>query len=117
MGNKNIDIRRIGEQKYIFLQDTYLFDQIIPQGFITDGISSPKILSWYVRPHDKGFEAAVVHDYECILSSLNSEDRDSADLNFYYNLLDLEVSKIRASLYYFFVRTYSYYLRVKRKLK
>lgn len=38
---------------------------IIPQGFLTDGASIPKVLSKFIPPWGKYGAAAIVHDYLC----------------------------------------------------
>lgn len=35
----------------------------IPAGFVTDGISAPKVLQYWFPPIDTYFLAAVLHDY------------------------------------------------------
>jgi len=78
---------------------------IIPQDFVTDGVSTPLLMAWLVSPTGKAMRAAVLHDY--LLSKLKKgESRKSADKAFFAAMQICDVSYFRASMMYGVVRVY-----------
>lgn len=76
----------------------------VPEGFITDFASIPRLpLMWWLMS-DYGHPAAVVHDYLC---ERRSHPRKFADEVFYAALLAAGVPRWRASLMYSAVRSYA----------
>jgi hypothetical protein len=63
---KDLGIRN-GTRKFELLQDFRCFYNgtliIVPKGFITDGVSSPKFAWGIVGPFGSAFPAALVHDW------------------------------------------------------
>jgi len=73
----------------------------VPDGFVTDFASIPRIARFLITGHGHDRWAAVVHDY---LYSVRY-DRKMADAIFYEALLISEVNKIKARAMYRAVRT------------
>jgi len=77
----------------------------VPTGFITDGISTPWLLSWLVSPTGKAMPAAVLHDY--LLSKLTpSASRKGADMAFYVAMKSCGIKQWRRLIMYNAVRVY-----------
>lgn len=83
---------------------------IVPAGFISDGVTSPKVF-WSLLPPwgHPSTRAAILHDY--ILDTF--QDRDLADTQFYLALLATGSGKLLSLAVWSIVRSYTYYLRFK----
>ena len=106
-----------GKRRYELLKDFRVqFEDgtgyIVPGGFETDLISSPRMMWWFIPPGDYGREAAVVHDY--LLES--GKPRKEADKVFLRILKLMGIKKHVMYFMYYGVRFYSRFLRVKKKL-
>jgi hypothetical protein len=75
---------------------------IVPEGFVTDLASVPRILWAIFPPFGRYTEAAVVHDYLYRIEA----DRKEADKEFYYIMRDEGVKKWKAKLMYWAVRLF-----------
>lgn len=73
----------------------------VPQGFLTDFASVPRLPFVYWSLNDYGHAAAVVHDYLCRSMML---DRATADAVFYEALRAEGVNKLKSRLLYWGVR-------------
>lgn len=57
-------MRRIDARKWVLEQEFKSECGItVPSGFVTDGLSVPRLFHFIASPADCGFNAAVVHDY------------------------------------------------------
>ncbi len=84
---------------------------IVPAGFSSDGVTSPKILWSFLPPWGHpATRAAILHDY--IIETM--QDRNLADNQFYLALIATGSGSIISTVAYSFVRLYTYYLRVCR---
>ena len=57
-----------------------IFGTCIPEGFITDGASVPRLLWWLFPPHGRYMAAAVLHDFLLQESSISRQQADAAFL-------------------------------------
>lgn len=74
---------------------------VIPEGFVTDFASSPRILWSVFSPIGKQTKAALVHDF---LYSYELVDRETADKIFYEGMIVLGVNKYIAKSAYYSVK-------------
>lgn len=83
---------------------------IIPAGFTSDGVTSPKVF-WSLLPPwgHPSTRAAILHDY--ILDTF--QDRNLADTQFYLAMLATDSGKLLSLVVWSIVRSYTYYLRFK----
>ena len=73
-------------------------------GFETDFASVPDWI-FFLRPRNgKWAKASVIHDKACILASEKILTYKTADLYFYYAMLDDQASWFTANFMYFWVR-------------
>ena len=85
--------------RWKLVEPLHIAIHVIPQGFITDGVSTPLLMAWLVSPTGKAMRAAVLHDY--LLSTLAAgESRKLADKAFFAAMLICGVSYFRASMMY-----------------
>jgi len=103
----NLDVRVV-VQGYRLLSPLHYISRIVgtqyitvPDGFVTDFASIPRIARFLITGHGHDRWAAVVHDY---LYSIGF-DRKTADAIFYEALLVSGVNKIKARAMYRAVRT------------
>jgi hypothetical protein len=82
---------------------------VVPDGFETDLISSPRWLWSFIPPADKGKEAAVLHDY--LLSQ--GIPRKICDRHFYAALEWLGQKTVKKWCMYYGVRLYSLFVKAK----
>lgn len=73
-----------------------LQDVTVPAGFVCDGASVPRILFPIAAPMGDALFAALVHDWRYF--TLDPDDREFADDEFYYNMIDTGIGSIRARL-------------------
>lgn len=81
----------------------------VPAGFETDGASVPRILHSALNPfHPQVLEAALVHDWICVESSLHKcyTMRMTGDMVFYYLLAANGVPYWKRAIMYTCVRLY-----------
>jgi hypothetical protein len=79
-------------------------DVTIPEGFRSDGASTPRFLWWIIPPWKRTKKAAFLHDYLCRYATCKEERRE-ADIAFYNALIDTaKISSIRCKLGYLGVR-------------
>lgn len=82
---------------------------IIPQGFISDGITSFG-LSFIVPRFGRGLKCVILHDYLCTLFHKGKISRKLCDEIFLEALLETKaLSKTKAYFMYFCVRIYAKY--------
>lgn len=88
----------------VHVDDTY---HVIPRGFKTDLASIPRIFWSFYSPVDfDSIASAVLHDWHYCCSF--DVSRKDADLIFYYGLIAQGMPKLRASLYYYCVRSWGW---------
>jgi hypothetical protein len=79
----------------------------VPIGFISDGISAPAPVRWFITPTGHGFNAALVHDY--LLQEGYSWEH--ANERFKEQLILDDVPKWRIILYYSGVSVWGFFKR------
>jgi len=95
--------------KWLLTDDFTLGGVTVPCGFITDGVSTPLLLTFLVSTTGKAMEAAVIHDY--LLSCLpKGKSRASADRSFLKALLSTHVGYNRAMTLFYLVRLYGRFI-------
>lgn len=95
------DIRFLNSKNKVMLLKDYVIPEIIiPNGFVSDGVSSPWWARWLFPRFGRTLSAAIVHDY-CYGGNT---PRKYADLLFYKNLKRLRISKLRAQCMFLAVR-------------
>lgn len=82
----------------------------IPAGYITDGASCPRLLWGIISPYGRHDLATLVHDF---LLSDTSYSREFADREFLYWLKVSSVSRVKRTLMYAAVRSWSNYKNLK----
>lgn len=65
-------LKRLSSNKWQLLEPWSYSNLTIPEGFITDGASVPRLFWWIASPSGDLFEASVVHDY-MYSNSINSK--------------------------------------------
>ena len=90
-------------QMFVLTKDLITEEVIVPEGFESDGFSSPQMLRWFVGRTGKGWFAAWVHDYCYATECVSKKD---ADKLFYNNLLKADVNKIKAKALYYAVKLF-----------
>ena len=90
-----------------FIYDSPKFGMVqVPFGFMSDGASVPKVMWNIFPPFGEYLEAAVIHDWFCVLGHATTSpigSRDAAKL-FLEVMTVLNVSKWKRSLMYLAVR-------------
>lgn len=89
----------------VYKSDSQLDAITVPEGFITDFASVPRIPLVYLIMNDVGQEAAVIHDY---LYRFKSLPRNEADAILCEALTDLGVSKWRRTAMWLAVRAFGW---------
>jgi len=79
----------------------------VPEGFITDGASIPRLARNFFSPTGRYFGAAIIHDYILI----TEKDWIKANIEFEAELTGLGISPIRKTLLMSGVRTYASFLK------
>ena len=87
----------------------------IPNGFVTNLVSVPRIFRGFISPHGRYTKAAVAHDYlyseyakmfnTMTLVWINP-DQEQADKAFYHLMMELDVKEWRCNLMYRMVRIF-----------
>lgn len=101
--NRDIYLKRLTDITFQVVSDVEVFGEVIPKGFITDGASVPKLFRPIISNFTKGFEAALVHDYQ-IHKNNTQKGRLLADIQFFHNLKYCGFSNLRAFICYLGVR-------------
>jgi hypothetical protein len=92
-----------GRGEFRMNEDAVLFGQRVPKGFITDGISIPLWLAWFLNPTGRGFAAAVVHDWRYTVHDLT---RPQADAELWRNMRALGCGRFHAGAAWLAVRLF-----------
>lgn len=79
---------------------------IVPEGFLTDGVTVPKILQGLFPVWDSYYQAAVIHDYLCEYLTVHAG----------YNLTDLKITRTEADEIFNDLMKFLKINPVKRKL-
>lgn len=90
---------------WILVEDVEIVGYTVPKGFVTDGVSTPYLLSFIVSPTGKAMKSAILHDYLLSMTD-KGESRIGCDKAFYDALIDDGISKWRAKIMYYAVRLY-----------
>lgn len=103
-------VRKIQKHAWVLLEewDAPLTDYVIPQTFVSDGATVPRILWPILRPEGDMFEAGIVHDYLYMKTDM---DRKQADIIFKNVGLVYGANPVRASLAYYAVRLFGGFFR------
>ena len=78
-------------------------DVVVPEGFVTDFASIPRVFYSLLKPDDEYAAAAVIHDY---MYWDQSTSRAEADLIFKYAMKDLDVGGVTTAAIYNAVRVF-----------
>ena len=91
-------IQRWDDRHFIVMYEFKFYDYefTVPQGFITDLASIPKVLWWLYPPYGDYMEAAIYHDYLYALGI----GKSFADKCFKQLMLNYGVSKFTAEIFY-----------------
>ena len=89
-------------------------DIIAPIGFSSDGASIPRALQWMYHPFGRYLEAAVVHDWFCVMKQIDSV---TAAKVFREAMKVCGVSKWRRAKMYFAVRWFGPQFKAKGDAK
>ena len=81
----------------------------VPEGFITDLASIPRLFRSIYSVHGQHTRAAVIHDYLYSQSDPRAFTRSQADRIFYEAMLELGVRKSKAYVMYLGVRSGGYF--------
>lgn len=103
--DKPILIEKIAPRLMRIVEETEVFDVIIPKGYETNGASVPRLFWNLLSPFTEGFRAALVHDYRYTDPTYLS--REEADLEFFHNLSKDNVNLIRRVLVYLAVKFFN----------
>lgn len=79
---------------------------IVPNGYISDGGSIPKIFWWILSPFENYAKNCILHDYLCDLFHLGFISRKQADKIFLESMEELKIKKSTRVTLYCFVRLY-----------
>ena len=90
-------IQYIDGRRWRVYHDFHFRGACVPRGFITDGVSIPRIFWTWARPTGTAFPAALVHDMRYATGEL---PKDESDLEFWDNLLFLDIRKSKAKIMY-----------------
>ena len=107
-----ISTTKIGPRLWVVNEDTTVFGVEIPQGYIFDGVSSPRMFWWLLPPAAEGFASALVHDYRHT-DPPPGMTRHKADQEFINNLKREELSSYRIWLIWLGLRLYAYLFNVE----
>ena len=83
----------------------------VPEGFLTDLASTPRMMWWWLPPFGKYIEAAVLHDY---FYSSKIVPRHDADRMFLLAMQEAGTRLIRAAMMYYAVRWFGWIAWRKR---
>ena len=114
---KNNDKKLIRlEEDFIFYMTFFGQEQavIVPQGFISDGFSLPKLFKPLHNPLGKGVEIAVVHDFLYSKQSPSTITRAEADLFFKEGMACMGMKPWKYNLFYTAVWAFGW-LRYKKR--
>lgn len=113
---KRVVIKPIAKDKWQ-LNETYVYASKfglieIPKDYKTNGANIPRIF-WSIFPPNapEYLSAAILHDYLCDKAYADNKNYAMfcfADKVFYNALLDLEINKYKAKIFYYAVRLYHY---------
>jgi hypothetical protein len=96
----------LSDETFILTSDFYVMlecieEVVVPEGFITDFASVPRLPVIYLAVGNKGHKAAVLHDY---LYSIKRYSREACDAYFYHALRESGVNWFYAQAMYRAVR-------------
>ncbi len=99
----------LGPTVAVVSRDTYIFGELIPKGYVTDGGSIPARLCGFMRRFGKGLPAFLIHDrdYDPVADDgikVRRYTRKEADDRLYTNLRKCGVGPFRARIAYRAVR-------------
>lgn len=91
--------------QYQLIEDCEVWDIniVIPEGFLTDLSSVPRLLWWFIPPFGMAVPASILHDY---MYTYGWKSRKEADKLFYKILLTHNVPKWQSFLMYIAVRMF-----------
>lgn len=96
-----------GSLKVIIKLNNFINIITVPDGFVTDLASIPKVFQWVYSPsNEKSKYPSILHDY--MYHNGCDYTRKEADLVFYYFLRKQGFNIFRANLYYMAVRLFGY---------
>ena len=96
--------------RYVLIGDFKYAGFEVPSGFVTDGLTIPRIFWSILPPIHRYFPAAIIHDY-----LLTQVSRVEADREFKIVLKKLNISRVRRFLMAAAVRLYSTILKILNK--
>jgi len=99
-----IDLRHTPDGKAKVLKAFVRNGIFVPQGFISDGASAPRVFWWIIPPYKQTAEASVVHDYLC-KNAKNKMERRKADKLFYRILKKDLVPKVGSGFIFQYKRS------------
>jgi len=98
------------EQSFGYYSELLKRSVIVPTGFSSDGASVPSVLHWMYHPFGRYLEAAVVHDWFCVMKQIDSV---TAAKVFREAMAVCGVSKWRRAKMYFAVRWFGPQFKAK----
>ena len=98
-------VQPINKDKFRVYKDFIYQSIYIPKGFVTNGANIPRIFWSLFPPNSPEYlSAVVIHDYMC--ANVSEYGYEMADRYFYDAMLEIGVSKWKAKLFYFWVKSY-----------
>lgn len=94
-------VEHIEAHKWKLTAPFRLGNTIIPEGFISDGASVPRVFWSVFSPAGKLFEASLLHDY---MYKEKIASKEEADVLFYSNIIAYGTNKFLAKIAYLFVK-------------
>ncbi len=78
-----IYMKQVDPEHLILTQPYHYDEEVIPEGFMWDGASSPPtpLLRWFASKFYKNIIASCVHDYKCRMAQ-SRQDRVEADMHY-----------------------------------
>ncbi|MBZ7995163.1 DUF1353 domain-containing protein [Campylobacter canadensis] len=118
---KRVIIKPICKDKFELVQE-YIYQSkkgsiCVPSGYKTNGANIPRFLWSFYPPNSPEYlSAVIIHDYLCDIARKKKSYvfYKEADKVFYEALLELEVSKSKAKIFYF---ACSFFHWIKKCLK
>lgn len=96
----------LDNRKFVILEDFSVTTKdgeviTVPEGFVTDAASVPRLFWSFLPPLGRYTKAAVVHDY---LYRTHLKTKEEADKIFLWLMEDLGVEKVRRTVMYYAVK-------------
>lgn len=100
-------VSMFGRGSWKLTQDAVFHGHLIPAGFVTDGISVPRILCFIFPSTWHAFNSSILHDF-----MLTKGDRNRADIIFRETMILDGVPAFQRALFYYSARSASLFMSV-----